>query len=109
MVLREILKTDTSSSEHTKLNNYHENLNKSSDAKNVEKVEFNQPTSLLSDPQKFADFKNAIFAKSPSEKRKNEGDDNGDDDKNDDEVDSKRMKMDDANEEESLKIQADLV
>lgn len=95
MVLREILKTDTSSSEHTKLNKYHENDNKSTQAKREDVVEFKQPTSLLSDPQKFAEFQNAIFASPSTEKRKKQ-------DKDDDESDTKKLKTE--AKDESLKI-----
>lgn len=75
MVLREILKTDTSASVHTQLNDYHKiEENKSKN----EKIDYVEESSLLSDPERFADFKKAIFATTENEKRKRDDVDVGD-------------------------------
>lgn len=101
MALREILKVDTSSAEHSKLNKYHESNNATS-APKTEEMNYSKPTSLLSDAEKFADFKKAIFS-TATEKHKIEHDE-------EDVTNSKKAKHDTENEEaSSVKVQPSLI
>ncbi|XP_044253419.1 pseudouridylate synthase 7 homolog [Tribolium madens] len=61
MVLREILKTDTSSSSHAKLNNYHVATTPEKNT-SEDNEEFSDKTGLLSDSQKYEAFKNIVFS-----------------------------------------------
>lgn len=85
MVLREILKMDTSCSSQTKLNDYHE--------KKQTVTEVKSEHSLLDSPDKFALFKQIVFDDSEGLKRKNEDDVDGGSEK-------KKMKTDDEKKEE---------
>lgn len=98
MVLREVLKMDTSSSSQTKLNDYHEK------GKTEATVSAKCETSLLDSPDKFALFKQMVF------------DDDGDDlkRKREDEVDggdTKKLKTDSEEEERIAKktVVADVI
>lgn len=68
MVLREVLKMDTSSAYQTKLNDYHE-----------KKQAINENVSLLDNPDKFALFKQMVFDDSNDLKRKNDNEVDGTD------------------------------
>lgn len=57
MVLREILKTDTASSSHAKLNNYHTVV--PTVLENT--PDFSDKVGLLGDSQKYEAFKNIVF------------------------------------------------
>jgi hypothetical protein len=81
MVLREILKTDTSSSSHAKLNSYHtvaqekKKILVEDDASNGEDADedLDDRIGLLSDKQRYEAFKNIVFNMgSSSLKRKHE-------------------------------------
>ncbi|CAG9853941.1 unnamed protein product [Phyllotreta striolata] len=87
MVLREVMKVDTSTNAQSKLNNYH-----SEAASKVEKPPEEEeedvsmaPSSLLSDPEKFESFKNAVFNVTTEKRAASE--ENGES--------SKRQKLDD--------------
>lgn len=67
MVLREILKMDTSSAFQTKLNYYYEKK-KGDESSEASKIE----NSLLDSPDKFALFKQMVFDDNDDLKRKNE-------------------------------------
>lgn len=95
MVLRELLKSNTATSAHAKLNQYHDakekmisvEQDKNEDGKN-EKPETGEQSSLLSDPKKYEEFKNSIFKDilGPS-KRKSEEEEN----------EAKKLKVDENN------------
>nr|CAI5848544.1 unnamed protein product [Callosobruchus analis] len=81
MLLREILKTDTASSAHAKLNDYHHNKKEKIVVENG--VDSEEPmaespcfpgSSLLANPEKFKEFQNSIFNVESGEKRKHEDD-----------------------------------
>lgn len=76
MVLREILKMDTSNASHSKLNNYHETI-KPKDEPKATTSDFPQPASLLANQDKFEEFKKAIFETTPSKRKLSESE-NGD-------------------------------
>lgn len=112
MVLREILKIDTATSAHCKMNNYYEKTNKK-DTKETEaiqiasdstekytEVEPVKTNSLLNNPDKFKAFEDLIFNSNESVKRKAE---------DDDENGSKKPRNDSENEEtNTIKLQASL-
>ncbi|CAH1986061.1 unnamed protein product [Acanthoscelides obtectus] len=82
MLLREILKTDTSSSAHARLNDYHDNKNEKVSVENGGESQENMEespcfpgSSLLADPEKFKEFQNSIFNVGSGEKRKHKEDD----------------------------------
>lgn len=108
MVIREILKTDTSSAAHTKLNQYHAKKEPPKIiAAKVEEptIDIPSPGSLLSDPAKYEDFKKAIFGFSSGDdslKRKS-------DDLGDDSIPQKKIKEDHENNKSDPKVQATLV
>lgn len=92
MVLREILKSNTSTSAQAKLNKYHDGKQKMisveqvvNKANNVEESDTSHQSSLLSNPEKYAEFKNSIFKDilAPT-KRKAQ----------DDDTETKKMKLD---------------
>lgn len=89
MVLREILKTDTSTASQTKLNDYHEIKKVEDTANTIGESEH----SLLNNPDKFALFKQMVFDDSDDLKRKSEDVDCG--------GESKKLKTDENNEEVS--------
>lgn len=71
MVLREILKSGTSSSAHAKLNNYHvETPNEQVLNKDENMDESLEDKGLLSDPAQYEAFKNFVFSEEPAPKRK---------------------------------------
>ncbi|CAG9825229.1 unnamed protein product [Phaedon cochleariae] len=88
MAIRDMMKTNTSSSANTKLNDYHEKkVEKQNHASKMDKmekevigneeeeveVEKAPANSLLADPQKYEEFKNSLFSNlGQSEKRSNE-------------------------------------
>lgn len=85
MVLREVLKTDTSSASQTKLNDYH--VKEKTDAAPPSKSE----KSLLDSPDKFALFKQLVFDDDNDVKRKNEDEIDG--------GDRKKLKTEEENKE----------
>lgn len=84
MVLREVLKTDTSSASQTKLNDYHVKKTDAAPANKCEK-------SLLDSPDKFALFKQLVFNDDNDVKRKNEDEIDG--------GDRKKLKTEEENKE----------
>ncbi|VEN43027.1 unnamed protein product [Callosobruchus maculatus] len=81
MLLREILKTDTASSAHAKLNDYHDNKNEKIAVENggdgeepMDESPCFPGSSLLADPEKFKEFQNSIFSVVSGEKRKHKED-----------------------------------
>ncbi|KAK5644034.1 hypothetical protein RI129_007879 [Pyrocoelia pectoralis] len=94
MVLREILKIDTSASTQTKLNDYH--------TKTDVDESFPGTDSLLSDPAKYELFKQQIFATPSTDETKHKLSENGDNN----EPLCKRQKTE---EDASIKIQPSLV
>lgn len=81
MVLREIMKTDTSSSSHAKLNDYHLRKQTAAAQKKEaiprdEEEMIDDEVGLLKDKEKYELFKRIVFAESSSgSKRKLENDD----------------------------------
>lgn len=80
MALREIMKTETSSSSHAKLNNYHLPQQTTVEKREVrvedEEETFDDEVGLLKDKEKYEQFKRIVFGESSSgEKRKLESDD----------------------------------
>lgn len=97
MVLREILKSNTSTSSQAKLNKYHEGKQKMISVEQDERddsindeSDTGEKRSLLSNPEKYEQFKNSIFKDilGPT-KRKTDDDD-------DDESDAKKLKIGDS-------------
>nr|CAH7742870.1 unnamed protein product [Callosobruchus chinensis] len=81
MLLREILKTDTASSTHAKLNDYHEIKseiivveNEGDSEEAMDESACFPGSSLLADPEKFKEFQNNIFNVGSGDKRKHEED-----------------------------------
>ncbi|KAJ8979558.1 hypothetical protein NQ317_012947 [Molorchus minor] len=82
MVLREILKMDTSSSSHALMNDYHQSNatkkiiisdHEENPSENADGSDSTQASSLLSDSEKYEEFKNTIFQTiEGTTKRKNE-------------------------------------
>ncbi|CAH0546724.1 unnamed protein product [Brassicogethes aeneus] len=79
MVIREIMKIDTSTSSHAKLNNYFDKGDKKIDIaeeapkSNADYSEIMKESSLLKDKEKYEEFKNSIFkAICPTEKESEE-------------------------------------
>nr|XP_022908215.1 pseudouridylate synthase 7 homolog [Onthophagus taurus] len=68
MVIREILKTDTSTTTHIKLNDYHKNTSESVSSGNLT-IDGPAPDSLLSDPDKYEEFKRSIFGDGDSKRK----------------------------------------
>ncbi|KAJ8966701.1 hypothetical protein NQ314_003351 [Rhamnusium bicolor] len=107
MVLREILKVDTSSSAQARLNDYHESEKKkivvsqtNENDKTPEMCGIMQTSSLLLDPNKYAEFKDSVFKVSEnSVKRKND----------EEKDDNKKVKTDESVEETGIKMEASLV
>lgn len=114
MVLREILKIDTATSAHCKMNNYYEKADKK-DSKETKaiteivsistekcaEVEPVKSNSLLNNPDKFKAFEDLIFNSNDSVKRKAE---------NDKEGVSKKLKneTEDGEENAAIKMEASL-
>ncbi|EFA08141.1 pseudouridylate synthase 7 homolog [Tribolium castaneum] len=76
MVLREILKSDTSSSSHAKLNNYHVATAKPEE-KTCEENEFSDKVGLLNDSQKYEAFKNIVFSEDDTSLKRKCEEENG--------------------------------
>lgn len=98
MVLREILKTDTSKAAHSKLNNYHEKVKPAKKAQ-ATTSDFPKPHSLLADQDKFEEFKRAIFEKPTLKRKLSEEQEDGDG----------AMKKSSTESEASLKMQPSLI
>lgn len=96
MVLREVLKSNTATSAQAKLNKYHDSKEKmicveqnNSHNDRIDLLNAGQTNSLLSNPEKYEQFKNSIFKDIlGSTKRKSDGD----------EIEAKKLKL----EENSL-------
>lgn len=107
MVLREILKTDTSSAEHSKLYQNHligcQSQKKKEEA---EAVDYNKPKSLLSDLSKFSEFQKAVFARedAAAEKRSR-----SEPEVDEDATEPKKLKTDDEQEDSTLKVQPTII
>lgn len=100
MVLREILKMDTSSASQTKLNDYHGKGKASEATSSLSEVSKNEQ-SLLDSPDKFALFKQMVFDDNDDFKRKNE-----------DEVDGgeqKKLKIDEKGAVNKKTVVADVI
>ncbi|KAF2882212.1 hypothetical protein ILUMI_23954 [Ignelater luminosus] len=101
MVLREILKIDTSANVHAKLNKYHEGSNSEK-----QDVAFAEPNSLLSDAAKYEAFKQQLFGNIISEddtlKRKAE-------DESEESTIAKKSKAATEDAESSIKMQPSLI
>lgn len=101
MVLREILKIDTSANVHAKLNKYHEGS-----TSEKQDVTFAEPNSLLLDAAKYEAFKQQLFDTVTSEddtlKRKAE-------EESEESAAAKKSRVDTEDAEASIKIQPSLI
>lgn len=96
MVLREVLKIDTSCASQTKLNDYHVNVKDKAGTSSNGSIK-----SLLDSPDKFALFKRMVFDDDNDLKRKNEDEIDG--------GDTKKLKTEEENKEGKQTIVADVI